>query len=125
MKTRIVSVALILCGSALWVVLSNTARYSIKKWDAKFESVVRHVLDDAGLSQKNLVSSVHRVRRDDAGEWVSHHVVLRGAGPEIRDRVASVLGRSGATVEIRSAKDQTTLLVRRGGRLYQEIELLP
>ena len=77
MKKIIVSSLLILVGCVLWLILAGSARFQIKKWDAKFETVTRYVLNESGISAKDLLSSVHEIQKDNDGEWVVHRVSVR------------------------------------------------
>lgn len=122
MKARIATLALVAVGAGLWIALSNTARFSIKKWDAKFESVLRHAMNSTGLDDQNLIDSVHEVRKDVNGSWITHRISLEGADPADLRRLTAALERSGADVIERADPDGARrLVVRRGGRVYQEI----
>ncbi|MBV9081007.1 MAG: hypothetical protein JO102_07835 [Elusimicrobia bacterium] len=124
MKRALVSALLIAVGAASWSLLARTARFSIKKWDAKFESVLRHSLDQAGASNGDVLSSVHEVRRDGGGEWIVHRMRIRLADPKKRHDVEESLRAAGADVSMRN-DPEPTLFVRRGGRIYQEIGFAP
>jgi hypothetical protein len=116
------TVLLVVIGAAAWWVLARTARFSIKKWDAKFETVLRHTLDGFGLTTSEILSSVHEVRRDKGGEWIVHRVRVKLSDDERRHKLEDEFRAAGADVAFQSG-DEPMILVRRGGRLYQEIQL--
>jgi hypothetical protein len=123
-KRLALTAALVIIGAAAWWVLARTARFSIGKWDAKFETVLRHTLDGFGLTTSEILSSVHEVRRDQGGEWIVHRVRVRLTDAERRRKLEDEFRNAGADVSLKSG-EEATILVRRGGRLYQEIQLAP
>ena len=122
MKRLFISAFLVALGASSWWVVARTARFSIKKWDAKFETVLRHTLDGFGLTPADILSSVHEVRRDEGGEWVVHRVRVRLADEARRRKLADEFRAAGADVALRT-HGETMLMVRRGGRIYDEIQL--
>jgi hypothetical protein len=120
-KKLFVTVLFVGIGSGLWWMLSHTARFSVKKWDAKFETVLRSSLAGFGLTNQDLVSSVHEVKKDKNGEWVAHSLVVRPIDKEKISELKKALEASGAKIE-ETIQDKTpVLLVKRGHRIYQEI----
>jgi hypothetical protein len=119
-KRLLLSLVLIALGASFWWLLSRTARFSVKKWDAKFETVLRRGLEQAGVTNADVLSSVHEERKDASGEWVVHRMTVRLPDPtkqhalerSFRDAGADVLAHGGRSPE---------LVVGRGGRVYQEI----
>lgn len=122
MKKLLLTLVLVAIGAASWWVLARTARFSIKKWDAKFETVLRHTLDGFGLTTSEVLSSVHEVRHDQGGEWIVHRMRVKLADPERRRQLEEQFKEAGADVSMK-AGEEPILDVRRGGRLYQEIQL--
>ena len=125
MKRFVLSLLFVAVGAAGWVVFARAARFSIKKWDAKFGTVLRHQLNAVGLRDEDVVASLHEVRQDRAGDWIRHRMTLPPLAPEKRRLLEKELRRAGAAVEWRSAKAGQVLVVRRGGRVYQEITFQP
>ncbi len=121
MKKAVSSIVLVFLGGATWWLLAHTARFSIKKWDAKFETVLRERLNDFGLTNNDLVSSVHEIRTDKNGEWAVHRLTLKGLNRERRSRLRESLERSGADIQERLEDKDAVFVVKRGGRVYQEI----
>ena len=124
MKRLLISLVLITVGASGWWLLSRTASFSVKKWDAKFESVLRHSLDGFGATNADVLSSVHEVQRDASGEWVIHRLKVRLADAAKRRELESRLRSAGADV-MQRAGAHPALVVRRGGRTYQEITFAP
>lgn len=120
MKRLLFSLLLIAVGGSFWWLLSRTAQFSIKKWDAKFETVLRHGLDQVGASNTDVVSSVHEVRKDATGEWVVYRLSVRLKDPAKRRKLEDSLRSAGADVSLRKGAE-SVLVVRRRGRVYQEI----
>jgi hypothetical protein len=120
-KRLFLSAVLVALGAAAWWMLARTARFSIKKWDAKFETVLRDSLDGFGLTNSDVISSVHEVRQDEGGEWVIHRMRVRLPDTERRHKLEEHLRDAGADVSVKNGAEPE-LLVRRGGRLYQEIQ---
>ncbi|MCB4755626.1 MAG: hypothetical protein LHV69_01095 [Elusimicrobia bacterium] len=124
MKKTVLSLIFIATGSGLWWVTSQTARFNIKRWDAKFDTVLRSTLAETGLTNKDILSSLHEMRKSADGDWVVHRLAIKNVGPAQRQKLAQSLEKDGAIVdEIRHEKD-TLLVVKRGSRIYQEITLL-
>jgi len=121
-KKLFLTLVLVSIGAASWWVLARTARFSIKKWDAKFETVLRHSLDGFGLTTAEILSSVHEVRKDQGGEWIVHRMRVRLSDPGRRKKLEEKFREAGADVSLKSG-EEPILDVRRGGRLYQEIQL--
>ena len=121
MKRLLLSAFLVSVGASSWWMVSRTAHFSIKKWDAKFETVLRHSLDGFGLTTGDLLSSVHEVRRDDGGEWIVHRVRVRLPDDTRRRQLQQEFRSAGAEAVFRPGTEPL-LLVRRGGRLYHEIQ---
>lgn len=125
MKKLFFSLGLIGLGAGMWWATARTARFSIKKWDAKFETVVRHNLSVSGLADQDVLSSVHEIRKDKRGEWVAHRLAVKIMDAEKRQELVRDLENSGAKVDEAMDGDVPTLTVRRGSRVYQEIRFLP
>lgn len=124
MRKLAISIALVLVGSGMWWTLSHTARFSMKKWDAKFESTLRHGLNQLGVSGKNLISSVHEIQKDSDGKWVSHKMTVEMLDEEKIDDLVSRMKKSGAQVDEFAKKGKRVLMVKRGSRVYQEINFV-
>lgn len=124
MKKALVSIALIGLGAGAWWITARTARFSIKKWDAKFETVLRHNLNALGLSDQDLLSSVHEIRQDAKGEWVAHQLSLKPMVAEKQKVLLKELEDAGAKVEEKMLDDTPTWIVKRGSRVYQEIRFV-
>lgn len=124
MKKFFLTALFVFVGAGGWWSLSRTARFSIKKWDAAFESVVRSKLSRFGLSNKDVLSSMHELKKDNRGEWVLHRLSLRSLNPEKTQDLKAALEASGAHVEEIKAKSSVMLSVRRGNRVYQEIHFI-
>lgn len=125
MKKIVVSILLIAVGVGLWFALSQMARFNVKKWDTTFMSVLRHGLTEMGFSDSNLVSSLQSIRKDSRGEWVKMRMVLENNDPAKIEDIKKKLEDAGAQVIETTQGQATTLSVRRGNRIYQEIEFLP
>jgi hypothetical protein len=123
-KKFVVSLVLVALGAGAWWVTARTARFSIKKWDAKFETVLRHTLTDLGLTDQDLVSSTHEVKKDRRGEWVVQHLSLKMTDPEKQKELAEELHEAGGRVEQRLDGRTPIFVVRRGSRVYQEIRFV-
>lgn len=121
MRKLFFSLILVIVGSGLWWALANVARFSVKKWDAKFETVLRSSLSSSGLSNQDLVSSVHEMKRDRDGEWVTHKITLQLTDSKKMNDLEKSFEESGAKVERLKQNDNPVFLVRRGNRIYQEI----
>lgn len=124
MKRLVLSLVLVAVGASFWWLLSRTARFSVKKWDAKFETVLRHSLDQFGASNADILSSIHEIRKDSSGEWVVHRMNVRLSDPAKRRELEQRLRSAGADVMAQNGADPL-LVVRRGGRVYQEISFGP
>lgn len=120
MKRVLISAFLVALGASSWWVVSRTARFSIKKWDAKFETVLRHTLDGFGLTNAEILSSVHEVQHDEGGEWIVHRMRVRLADEARRRQLQEAFRSAGADVVQRSGPEPF-FQVRRGGRLYDEV----
>ncbi len=125
MKRLVVSSFLVLSGVFLWWGLSNVARFSLKKWDAKFDSVLQHSLTQLGLENKDVVSSVNEVKKDANGEYVLRHLTVKKVPPSKVAELTNSLEDAGASVRTERKGPNVYLKVHRGARLYQEITLLP
>lgn len=121
MKKFFVSCVFVLSGSLLWWGLSNTARFSIKKWDAKFDSVLRHSLTQIGIKNEDLLSSVNELKNDSNGEYVVRHLSVKKIDSVKLNDVVRRLESAGAEVKLTQGKDNAVLLIQRGSRIYQEI----
>ena len=121
MKKFFISCLFILSGSALWWGLSNTAQYSLKKWDAKFDSVVRHGLTQIGVKNEDLLSSVNQLKSDANGQYVVRRMTVKKVNPSKLGEFIKELEQSGADVKLSREKGQPVLSVQRGSRVYQEI----
>jgi len=106
------------------MVLAKSAQFSIKKWDAKFESVLKKSLWDMGLTDKNIRSSVHEIQNDLKGEWVVHRLQVTFDKKKSLKKVIRNIERSGAQVTQMVENGNPVLLVRRHSRLYQEIKFV-
>jgi len=125
MRKLFLSLFFVALGAGLWTITSQSARFSSKKWDAKFDTVMRSTLNDLGISNKNILSSVHEVSQSAQGTWVTHKLTLGDISREQKDALETALEDHGATVEERHQNGKTQLLVKRGSRVYQEILLSP
>jgi len=124
-KKLFISIVLVAIGAGLWSVVARTARFSIKKWDASFETVLRHHLSEMGLTNQDLLSSVHQVQKDTSGEWVVHRITMRALDPDKRAALEKALENAGAHVSKKLGdNNQPMLLVKRGSRVYQEISFV-
>lgn len=121
MKKALLSAALIALGAGAWWVTARTARFSIKKWDAKFETVLRHNLTAIGLTDQDLLSSIHEIRKDARGEWVAHQLSVKAVSMEKQKELMKELEDAGARVEEKIIDNSPTWIVKRGSRVYQEI----
>lgn len=122
MKKLFVSLVLVAVGAGAWWLLSQTARFSIKRWDAKFGSVVRQELNALGLSNEDIVSVVNQVQKDSRGEWVVQRLSVKLADPEKQRALKLQLENAGATVlEKTTEQNGLVYIVNRGSRTYQEI----
>jgi hypothetical protein len=124
LKRVIGGAVFIALGAGLWWIAARTARFSVKQWDATMETAVKHSLTSVGVSDTDVLSSIHEIRRDKKGEWVVHLLSVfmkdRSGLPEITRQLES----SGARVEqSTTAGGNTLLVVKHGGRVYQEIEV--
>ena len=108
----------------MWWALANTARVSIKRWDATFASTLREALSDAGLTNQDVLFSVNEVRKDHGGEWIEHHITVRLSKTENEVQIRRALERAGARLEQVSDAQGTTLIVRRGNRIYQTVHFV-
>ena len=121
MRKLTFSVLLVALGAAAWVVLSRTARFSFKKWDAAFDAIVRHDLTSFGLTDQDVLSSVHEQRKDRRGEWVTHRMSLASLTDDHQRALAERLSRAGAQVDTVTRGRKRVLVVRRGSRVTHEI----
>jgi hypothetical protein len=119
------SVFVVAAGTGTWWLFANTARFSVRRWDAKFESLVRHELTKIGVSNKAVRSSVHEVRRDNDGEWVLHRLTVAPLLPAKITELKEGLSDGGARVWTETRGGADVISVTRGGRLYQEITVSP
>ncbi len=124
MKKTLLSIALVALGAGAWWITARTARFSIKKWDAKFETVLRHNLSAIGLTDHDLLSSVHEIRKDAKGEWVAHQLSIKPISEEKQNELRKELEDAGANVEERMIDKTPTWMVKRGSRVYQEIRFV-
>lgn len=123
MKKFFVSLLFVFAGGLIWWALARTAQFSIKKWDAKFETVLRHGLTDLGLTNQDIVSSVHQIHQDKEGEWVAHRMTIKALDVKKKEALKRFFEESGAKVEERDG-EASSLLIRRGSRIYQEIQFV-
>ena len=124
MKKTISTLVFILVGSLSWWTLSNSARLSIKKWDAKYNTLLRHQLDHLGWSDEDVVSSVNQLKKSDDGVYLQHQWVIRNSNKKQIKALKKLLEKSGAHVESTVIDKNPTLLLKRGNRIYQEIQFL-
>ncbi|MCG3203718.1 MAG: hypothetical protein KCHDKBKB_00390 [Elusimicrobia bacterium] len=122
MKKLVFSVALVALGAGCWWLTARTARFSIKKWDAKFGSVLRAGLSQIGVSDGDLLSSIHEIRKDPKGEWVVHRLSVARVSPDKQKILMKELEESGAEVKEEMRESVPTWVVKRGSRVYQEIQ---
>lgn len=125
MKKFFIGFIFFVIGSSAWWLLSRTASLSVKNWDGKFESIFRNNLHRLGLSDHDLVSSVHQIKKDRRGEWIFHQASLSLKDSEKKDELINEFKRAGAEVSEKRVGDISTLVVKKGSRVYQEIKLLP
>lgn len=121
MKKFFISCLFVLSGSALWWGVSNTARFSIKKWDAKFDSVLRHSFTGAGLKNEDIISSVNELKNDSNGEFVVRRVKVKKLAPAKMNEIIHELEDAGASVSVSHLNKESVLSIKRGSRTYQEI----
>jgi hypothetical protein len=120
-KKFLISCLFVVAGSGLWWGVSNTARFSIKKWDAKFDSVLRHSLTQVGLKNEDLLSSVNELKSDANGEFVVRRLTVKKIPATKINEVVRELENAGADVKLTQSGNQSIVLIKRGSRLYQEI----
>jgi hypothetical protein len=121
MKKAFLSIALIAVGAGAWCITARSARFSIQKWDAKFETVLHANLSQMGVSDQDLISSVHEIRKDAKGEWVAHQLELKPLSSEKQKQLMKEFEDAGANVEEKMVDNKPTWIVKRGSRVYQEI----
>lgn len=122
MKKLFVSVILVVVGAGAWWLLSQTARFSVKKWDAKFGSVLRQELHATGLSNQDILSSVNEVKMDAGGEWIIQRLSVKLSDSKKQKEIKNQLEEAGATVAEKLMDDKSLVYtVSRGARTYQEI----
>jgi hypothetical protein len=80
-KKLFVGLILVAVGAGTWWLLSQTARFSVKKWDAKFASVLRDQLNQLGLTNQDILSSINVVKKDNQGEWVVNRLSVKLTDP--------------------------------------------
>lgn len=124
MKKFLISALFVLAGSSFWWGLSNVARFSFKKWDAKFDSVLQHSLTQLGVDNTDLVASVNEVKNDANGSYVERRMTVQHVPVNKIAELTESLEDAGASVRIRTEGKKTHINVFRGSRLYQEITLL-
>lgn len=122
MKKFLLSSILIGLGAGGWWITARTARFSIKKWDAKFETVLRHNLTAIGINDQDLLSSVHEIRKDQNGEWVTHRLSVKSLSSEKQAELMKEFENAGAKVEEKVMDHGSLWIVKRGSRVYQEIQ---
>lgn len=124
MKKVFISLLLIACGAGVWWVLSQSAQYSVKRWDSTLESVLRHSFQLGGISDSDVLSSVHELSKDINGDWVVHRISInKKPSSEVLDRIKKDFENAGARIE----EDKTNaykFFVKRGQRTYQEINFI-
>lgn len=125
MKKFLISIIVVGLGAGAWWITARTARFSIKKWDAKFETVLRHNLTDIGVGDQDLLSSVHEIQSDVNGEWVVHRLSIKPVAVEKQAELIKELEDAGANVEKKLQDNASVLIVKRGSRIYQEIRFTP
>lgn len=125
MKKFVVSTAFILAGSAFWWGLSNVARFSVKKWDATFDTVLRHSLSTLNVSNEDVISSVNELKTDTSGDYVIRRMTFQRMSKGKVDQLREALEKAGANVHLTGEGSRQKLIVQRGSRTYQEITLLP
>jgi hypothetical protein len=121
-KRFIISVILIVVGWGMWGALSRTARFSMKKWDATFETVLRHTLSESGIKNEDVLFSVNQLQKDAQGQWVERRITLKNTSAEKVETLKKSLEDAGASVSESTVDGVSTLLVKRGSRVYQEIK---
>jgi hypothetical protein len=124
LKKFIFGIFLAVLGTACWYQLANTARFSIKKWDGKFESVLRDGLTRTGFTNKDILSTVHEVKSGPEGQWVSHQMTLRAMDSAKRKELKEMFENAGAQVEERTHENDPVFLVKRRGRIYQQLRFV-
>jgi hypothetical protein len=124
-KKLFVSAILVAVGAGAWWLLSQTARFSVKKWDAKFGSVLRQELHTMGLSNQDILSSVNEVKIDAGGEWIVQRMSVKLTDSKKQKEIKAQLEDAGATVAEKLMDDKTLVYtVSRGARVYQEISFV-
>ena len=122
MKRIFISALLVFVGAASWWLLSRSVRFTVRSWDVRFGSAARHALDQLGAKNEDILSSVNELRRDAQGEWIVYRLKIRLADQRKRAELLARLRASGADVAQRGGADPV-LVISRGPRVYQEIEL--
>lgn len=120
MKRTLVSLLLILVGSGLWWSLSQTARFSGRAWERKFENIMRKTLSDSGVKDADVLASVHEVIRSMEGEWIAHQMTIRLPELKKQKNLERAFLEAGAQVYYEQA-DGPVMVVSRQGRVYQKI----
>ena len=112
-------------GAGLWWIATQTARFTVKRWDTTMETTVKHALTSVGVADTDVLSSLHEIRKDDKGEWVVHRMSVAIKNPSALPVMIQQLENSGASVDRLTQGSKTTLVVKHGSRIYQEIQVQP
>ena len=124
MRKLILSGIFVLVGCGLWWTLAHTAQCSMRKWDAKFDTVMRHSLHGLGISDTHVLSSVSEIHNDERGEWITQKVsMVLPDRKDLSDLVDS-LEESGAQIQKLARQGEKVILVKRGSRIYQELSFV-
>ena len=81
MRRGISSALFVLLGAGIWGAFSTAEHFSVKKWDAAFESALHNTLTRSGLSDTDIISSVHEIQSSKSGSWVIHSIELKKLKP--------------------------------------------
>ena len=107
----------------MWWIAAQTARFSVKQWDATMETAVKHALTSVGVSDTDVLSSIHEIRRDNRGEWVVQRMSVAVKDRSALPAMVEQLKSSGAQVDQTTVDGHPFLIVKHGARVYQEIEV--
>ena len=90
----------------------------MKQWDTTLESAVKSALTAAGVSDVDVLSSLHEIRKDANGEWVVRRLSVAMKDPALLNSMVKQLESAGAHVQKVSDKKSTILLWKHSSRVY-------
>lgn len=125
MKKLILSAFFVGVGALAWLAVSQTASFSFKKWDSTLSSALSQGLREMGLSDADIFTQVHKIMKDDKGQWVAQTMSIQL--PKGKDLAAlkKSLEEAGAEVQEKIEGAQKRLIIKRGNRVFQEILVEP